>query len=310
MTKELKTHSIWSWGWATFSQAGIDRDKAEAVCVYLWVRDPRLCSGPGAAGPAFDTSLTVGQLDLPAGVVCTLPAGQIRNGAVTPLARAIGDRDVATSVVLERLVLQQQVKLNAHSVLVAERAFVDDHFRGSGTRYLAALRRIRLTRTAARALLLDELRRDAVRARFAPARPGAAEIAEFHASYANLQARLVETTAPVPWLGGRTRGLAVETFAPARVFALAGRGRVRTLRGPIEVEPLEDALPLGAVPLAEARTAIEAALRHHARVRAYESWLGRAQAAALAEAICVRDELPAPAALTLDDLLPLESFAG
>nr|MBA3244250.1 hypothetical protein [Actinomycetota bacterium] len=62
VTKELGTHSIWSWGWATFSTAGIDRDKGEAVCVYLWVRDPKLCSGPGAAGPAFDASLTAGQL--------------------------------------------------------------------------------------------------------------------------------------------------------------------------------------------------------------------------------------------------------
>ena len=63
VTKELRTHSIWSWGWATFSEAGIDKDKGEAVCVYLWVRDPQLCSGPGAAGPAMDASLTVGQLD-------------------------------------------------------------------------------------------------------------------------------------------------------------------------------------------------------------------------------------------------------
>ena len=46
VTKELRTHSIWSWGWATFSQAGIDRDKGEAVCVYLWVRDPASAAVP------------------------------------------------------------------------------------------------------------------------------------------------------------------------------------------------------------------------------------------------------------------------
>ena len=33
---------------------GSIRDKGEAVCVYLWVRDQSLCSGPGAAGPDFD----------------------------------------------------------------------------------------------------------------------------------------------------------------------------------------------------------------------------------------------------------------
>src|SRR6476619_2035935 len=109
VTKELRTHSIWSWGWATFSAAGIDQDKGEAVCVYLWVRDQNLCSGPGAAGPALDASLTVGQLEqLRAGVICALPAGEIRTSAVDPLARAIGDRDIAASVVLERLVLPHE----------------------------------------------------------------------------------------------------------------------------------------------------------------------------------------------------------
>ena len=305
VTMELKTHSIWSWGWATFSQAGIDPDKGEAVCVWLWARDPQLCSGPGAAGPAMDPSLTVGQLELlRPGVVCTLPAGEIRRSAVDPLARAIGDRDIAASVVLERLVLQQEVELDARAVLAAELAFVDDHFRGSVSAYLAALRRIELTRVAARGLLLDELRRDAVRARFrAPPHPGAA-IAEFHRTYAGLQARLVETARPVAWLGGGTRGLAVETFAPARIFALGRPGRVRTLHGQIRVTPLGDTVLLGSVPLVEARAAIETSLNRFARVATYESWLANAEERALQEAICVDDRLPAPAPLTLDDLFP------
>ena len=77
----------------------------------------------------MDASLTEGQLDqLTPGVVCQLPAGQIRATAVAPLARAIGDKDIAASVVLERLVLQQEIKLDARAVLAAELAFVDDHF--------------------------------------------------------------------------------------------------------------------------------------------------------------------------------------
>jgi hypothetical protein len=305
VTQELNTHSIWSWGWATFSEAGIDRDKSEAVCVYLWVRDPQLCSGPGAAGPDFSTSLTVGQLNLPAGVVCTLPAGQIRSSAVDPLARAIGDRDIAASLVLERLVLQQQVQLDARVVLAAELAFVDDRFRGNVTTYLAALQAIQLSRTAARGLLLDELRRDAVRARFTPARPGGHQISEFHSTYAGLRARLVETARPVAWLGGRTRGLALETFAPTRIFTLARRGYVRTIHGRIEVRPLDDTVYLGTIPIVEARAAIEASLNRFARVYAYEAWLAKAEAGALSEAVCVGDELPASAVLTLDDLLPV-----
>jgi hypothetical protein len=310
VTQELGTHSIWSWGWATFSQAGIDRDKSEAVCVYLWVRDPQLCSGPGAAGPDFDPSLTVGQLNLPDGVLCTLPAGQIRASAVSPLAKAIGDRDIAASLVLERLVLQQEVELDARAVLAAELAFVDDHFRGSVAAYLAALGKIQLSRPAARGLLLDELRRDAVRARFTPSRPGAGQIAEFHSTYAGLRARLVETVRPVAWLGGRTRGLAIETFAPARIFSLPRRGHVRTIHGRIEVRPLDDTVYLGTVPLAEARSAIEASLNRFARVSAYEAWLAKAEARALTEAICVADDLPAPAVLTLDDLLPFVTRTG
>jgi hypothetical protein len=305
VTRELRTHSIWSWGWATFSQAGIDPDKGEAVCVYLWVRDQDLCSGPGAAGPALDPSLTVGQLELlKPGVVCALPAGEIRKAAVDPLARAIGDRDIAASVVLERLVLQEEIELDARAVLAAELAFVDDHFGGSVTAYLAALRRIQLTRTAARGLLLDELRRDAVRARFVAPRPSSGAISEFHATYAGLQARLVEVARPVAWLGGKTRGLAVETFAPARIFRLGRPGRVRTIHGQIHVTPLGDTVLLGTVPLPEARAAIESSLNRFARVSAYETWLANAEERALAEAICVDDRLPTPAALTLDDLLP------
>jgi len=305
VTKELRTHSIWSWGWATFSEAGIDPDKGEAVCVYLWVRDQNLCSGPGAAGPAMSASLTVGQLEqLGSGVVCALPAGEIRKSAVDPLARAIGDRDIAASVVLERLVLQQEVELDARAVLAAELSFIDDHFNGSTAAYLSALRRIELTRVAARGLLLDELRRDAVRARFFSRRSTPAEIAEFHATYADLRARLVETARPVAWLGGKTKGIAVETFAPERIFDLAHAGAVRTMHGQIRVTPLGDTVFLGTIPLPESRAAIESSLNRFARVAAYENWLAKAEERALAEAICVDDRLPAPAPLTLDDLFP------
>jgi len=53
----------------------------------------------------------------PACTVCPRRAGEIRASAVDPLARAIGDRDIATSVVLERLVLQQEVQLALHTYL-------------------------------------------------------------------------------------------------------------------------------------------------------------------------------------------------
>ena len=143
-----------------------------------------------------------------------------------------------------------------------------------------------------------------MRARFRPPAPSAAAVAEFHRTYAGLRARLVEAPRPVAWLGGRTRGLAVETFAPARIFGLAGPGRVRTLHGLVRVKPLGDTVFLGTVPLPDARRAIDASLGRFARVAAYESWAAKAQERALDEAICRDDRLPTPAALTLDDLLP------
>jgi hypothetical protein len=79
---------------------------------------------------------------------------------------------------------------------------------------------------------------------------------------------------------------------------------VRTLHGLIRVTPLGDTIFLGTVPLPDARVAIESALNRFARVAAYENWLAKAEEQALAEAICVDDRLPTPAALTLDDLLP------
>ena len=79
---------------------------------------------------------------------------------------------------------------------------------------------------------------------------------------------------------------------------------MRTLHGPVRVTPLGDTVFLGTVPIAEARSAIESALKRFSRVAVYESWLANAEERALAEAICVDDRLPTPAALTLDDLFP------
>ncbi len=69
------------------------------------------------------------------------------------------------------------------------------------------------------------------------------------------------------------------------------------------MKPLGDTVFLGTVPLPEARAAIESSLNRFARVSVYESWLADAEERALAQAVCARDELPVPAALTLDDLL-------
>jgi hypothetical protein len=68
VAREYRLNGVWSWGWATFNpNVTPDPDKPAAACVWLWTRDQSLCDGPAAAGEGFATSLTEGQLDVPAG---------------------------------------------------------------------------------------------------------------------------------------------------------------------------------------------------------------------------------------------------
>jgi len=70
------------------------------------------------------------------------------------------------------------------------------------------------------------------------------------------------------------------------------------------VRPLGDAVPLGSLPLAEARPAIAAALRTFAQRDAYERWSEQRQRALLDRTICARDDLPQPATIDLSTYLP------
>jgi hypothetical protein len=306
VTKELGTHSIWSWGWATFSAAGADPDKANAVCVYLWARDPALCDGPKAAGPSFDASTASGQLALPPGVVCELPEGRIETTGVAALARALGDRDAAASVLLERLVLRSAVELEPRTQRTAERLFVADRFGGNTAAYLRAIAAARLSRAAMRAVIEDDLRRQAVAARFMVAQPGGAAVESFYASYAGFRARLVAVSEPVGWLGERKRGYAIETFAPRTVFGLSRARTMATAAGPLQVRPLDATVRLGSLQLSEVRTAIQVALRRQSRATAYDNWLVRREKQVLAGATCVGDDLPQAAAVDVLALPPLE----
>ena len=81
-----------------------------------------------------------------------------------------------------------------------------------------------------------------------------------------------------------------------------GPAALELMRG-LALPPL-DSLRSDPVRYTEARPAIELSLNRFARASAYENWLAKAEAQALAAAVCVADELPAPAGLSLDDLLP------
>jgi hypothetical protein len=291
---ETKIQGVWSWGWPSFSVAGNDPDKGAAACVYLWTRDARLCDGPKLAGVSFNTSRTEGQISLPAGVRCTLGPRSILKADVGRTASLTGDLGSAASALLQRTVLRAQAAVDPATVLAAERAIIRDRFGGSRSRYRSALIGLHLSVRDAREIVADRLARDRVKARFRPKPPTSREVAEFLTTYAGTRVRFVSSSPQAPWLGGGARGLAVETIAPDEVFTLRqGKQRlIDTLDGRFRVRPLGPALPLYAVAPASAATVARAVLGRFAKDAVYDRWLRSQQQALLANAICIRDDLP------------------
>jgi hypothetical protein len=305
---ELGLPTVWSWGWATYTaKSPFDVDKQAAACVYLWTRSQSLCDGPTAAGAGFDSSLTVGQLNLPARVFCTLGStGVIASATRAQLAAVTGDEQTASAVALGWGATRPLAEVTGRQIDAAEQAVIDTRFRGSRAAYLAALARRRATRGLARATLAAELRRAAVEAGLVVPPVSSASISSFYAAYGGVKARLVTTMTPVPWLGNHTRGVAIEGFAPAPVLAL-GTGRtgvVQTASGAVSVRPLEAALPLGAVPLSTARPAIGAALRSLEKSDAYQAWLLAQEQKLLGLTICAGDDVPGATPVELEEYLP------
>jgi hypothetical protein len=82
------------------------------------------------------------------------------------------------------------------------------------------------------------------------------------------------------------------------------RAHIVTTTGPIAVTPVDEVLPLGAVPASLVRSAVRAALTTQARIQAFQSWAIRAQSNALSRIRCVRDALPPAATVDLAAYLP------
>ncbi len=298
--------SIWSWGWAEWNAAEKDPAKPLAACAWLWARSPGLCDAPSTIGASFDASLTDGQIALSTGEQCRVGGRAISALAIKGLQRLTGDRETAFSALFERTVEREHAPVRASDVLAAERAIVARSFGGSRAGYVAALRKAGATVAVARGVIEDELRRATLEARLYAPPPSAAEVQTFYSSYPDLLARTVQSKPAPAWLGGRAVGLALSEVAPERLFSLSvGRKAVvRTAEGAFTVKALDEAVPLGAVPLSRARPAIVAALRRFARASAFEQWTIVRQHSALDETTCVRDDLPAPAAVDLVQYLP------
>lgn len=312
---EYRLASVWSWGWATYNRNDDDADKPNAICVYLWARNPALCDGLAAAGPGFDASRTEGQIRLPASRKCGFVGGGgggFDAGTLGALQRLTADRSVALTVLLARTAEAHAVRVPYARVLAAERAVVAVRFGGSAASYRAAVARANASLAVARAALADELRRLALE-RTMPARnPSSAEVSTFYLSYPELLTREVEAKPAPWWLGGRTRGLAIAAVAPEQVFSLPDgrRSTLRWLDGTYAVAARGEAQPLGSVPLAQARPAIASALRAFARRAAFESWSVARQTTLLKTIVCTKDELPSPGAVRLTSFLPFLSLTG
>jgi hypothetical protein len=307
VASEVGLRSIWSWGWATWSVGENNPDKPAAACVYLWARNQGLCNGPGAAGKGFNASLTQGQLVLRSGTRCTLYGKPVTESAISALKPITGDADAAFSAAFARVVTTLQVPLKAKQITDAERAVVASRFGGSYARYRAALAKAHASVGAARGVIADELRRMKIQSGFRVGGVSAADVREFYATYAQSLVRLVQAKTRAPWLGNRTRGYALADSAPAQLFTLPQAKKwkaIRTMGGTFQVKALDDAVPLGALPLDVARQPIVDALQAITRSDRYESWLMARERQLDEQAVCRRDVQPDPGFIDLTDYLP------
>jgi hypothetical protein len=256
--------------------------------------------------------MTEGQIRLPGAAYCTVGRRQVSTAAIARLGALTGDRQLAFTALFARAVESSQEPVSTADVLAAERAVIRQRFRGNAGAYRAALASAGANVTVARGILGDELRRVRVESRLYGGRPSGPAVAKFYSAYPDLTARPV-VVRPAPWwLAGSGRGLALSSLAPLSLFRVpAGRtSMVRAFDGVYAVRPLGPSMPLGALPLSRAREGIVAALRVFARGAAFERWTAAQQTSALRRTICVRDDLPAPAAVDLSTFLPFLSPTG
>jgi len=304
---ELKLGSVFSWGWQQWNAAERDPDKPKAACVWLWARTPRLCNAPRFLGKTFDRSVTDGQILLSHNTICTAEGfGRIGAGKIAQLQALTGDRDAATSALFERLVEVKERPVSRRALLAAEQEVIADSFDDRRSAYLAALRQAHATVSIARSVLADEVRRAQLeQQRYAPP-PSAGEVAAFYEAYPDLLVRRVRVSPSAPWLGAKRTGYALAEAAPQRLFSLpTGKtAHLATLLGTFAVKPLGPSQPLGALPVPAVRAAIVAALRGFERAQAYERWTIARQNVVLNQTICLRDQLPQPAAIDLTEYLP------
>jgi hypothetical protein len=309
VARELRLSHVWSWGWATYDERGADPDKTYAACVWLWSRDPGLCDAPGTLGEELDTDVGTGQLTLPAGVRCTYGSTAIKESGIASLAALTGDRELALTALVARIVQRERSRVSPSAALATERRIVAARFRGNLSAYRSALRDAGVTPAGAREIVGDELQARDVGDRLVVQGPSAKDVARFRETYAAVPAREVEVTPAPSWLPTGS-GVALGTTAPHAVFEL-GTGKravIATAEGRFTVRALEDTTALGGLPAELARPAVVHELRSARRAEAYAEWSIKTQKAAQARLVCERDRLPELGAVRLSLFAPFLSL--
>ena len=102
-------------------------------------------------------------------------------------------------------------------------------------------------------------------------------------------------------VGRRPRSSACPPRSPRRSPPASARSRSRRL---------DEALPLGAVPLESARPAIRTTLLSFARTQAYEDAARKRAESALNRTTCLRDDLPNPAVVAVSTYLPFLALSS
>jgi hypothetical protein len=312
VAREMNLSSIWSWGWAQWSTTPGEHDPAKriAACVYLWTRNPSLCNAPATAGKGFVRSLAEGQPTLPAGLRCRFPGANVSWGVINPVLRLTGDPELAFSAAFARAIEQRTAHVTYAQILAAERSLISSRFGGSGDAYRAAIAEAHTNLSVARSVIGDQLRRARIASGLRVSWPSARQIADYQDSYGDLQARLVQTSADAPWLGGRRVGYALESTAPGALMGLPTLrwSSVWSPLGAVRVRPLREPEPLGSVPVGSARPSIRSALLEQARLARFPDWLALEQRRSFPEGTCWRDQFPELGEVDLAAYLPFLEF--
>jgi hypothetical protein len=335
IAKETDLASVWSWGWGEWTEADRDPDRNGAACVWLWVRSPSLCDGPTKAGPDFDASLTEGQVVLPSGAKCVVGETPLRMSDISRLQKVTGDREIAVGALLARAAESRSTtSVSAKDVRAAERAVIAAHFGGSAVAYRRALAAAGATPEVARGVLADVIRHVQIERTLRVGPPSGAAVSTFYRSYPELVVRPVVVDPAPSWLGWRTQGFALASFAPSKVMSLptvkaakpqpakakpgtakrkkpkAEPPNVRSVEGSFSVRATGPPQALATLPLASVSRSIASVLQVFARRVAFDNWTTVRQVDALRSTICRRDDLPVPTAIELTDYLPFLSATG